>query len=79
MLKKLINPSLFYKPDTTNFLSEIYNGKETKQVTKSYLNQFSSERLKTERKIRNTGYFFNFLLIALPLFVLLLILLAIKH
>lgn len=78
MLKKLINPSLFYKEDTTNFLNEIQTDSSVFTL-KSYLKAFSANRLKTDRKIRNTGYFFNFLSITTVAFVLLLILLAIKH
>ncbi len=79
IINKLIRPDLYFKPDKTNFLNEIYNGKETNRINKNYLSALSDERLKTERKIRNTGYFLNFLSIAFIVFVALLILLAIKH
>lgn len=78
-INKLKNPDLFYKESKTNFLNEIYNGKETKRVTPEYLNQFSKHRLASDRSQRHTDTFLTLVTLAFLTIIALLILLAIKH
>lgn len=80
LLQKLNNPHLFFASDLpTNFLNEIYNGKETNRVTKSYLKSFSRERLLTEKEQRKTDIYLNIYMTVFVVIAGLLIYLALNR
>lgn len=79
LILKLANPDLFYKSNpVTNFLNEIYNGREELKVTKKYLQSFSKDRLLLEKKIKNSIIFFEALTVILYIIIISLIITYIK-
>lgn len=76
MLEILKNGGVDKPEMPTNFLNEIYNGKEVGRLTKEYLNSFSRERLETERQQRKTDRTLNMCMAVLIIFVSLLLMMA---